>query len=167
MEIKVCLSVHYFENMAQGHIPVLWKIVHRRFGYHLSQDCPVFLADHSTAALSPFFEGRNRKGERACNHFFYNPLLPTFGAFEIIRFRLSNIWNVNEWESFSNFSRDYFVDGLSLQSVKRALVSNTFTLCQSLWTWLSRSLEQVIFGLLACLDLSVIDHNTINIPEIF
>ena len=164
MEIKVCLSVLYIENMAQDHIPALWESVHRCFGY---QDCPVFLPDLGTAALSPFFEGRNRKEKRACNHFFYNPLLPTFGAFEIIRFRLSNIWNVNEWESFSNFSRDYFVDGLSLQSVKRALVSNTFTLCQSLWTWLSRSLEQVIFGLLACLDLSVIDHNTINIPEIF
>ena len=29
-----------------------------------------------------------RKGERACNHFFYDPLPPTFGTFEIIRFRL-------------------------------------------------------------------------------
>ena len=51
---------------------------------------------------------RKRKGERACNHFFYDPLPPTFGTFEIIRFRLSNCWNVNELESFSNFSRDYF-----------------------------------------------------------
>ena len=49
-----------------------------------------------------------RKGERACNHFFYNPLPLTFGMFEIIRFRLSNFWNVNELESFWNFSRDYF-----------------------------------------------------------
>ena len=94
MEIKVCLSVLYIENMAQGHIPALWESVHRCFGY---QDCPVFLPDLRTAALSPFFEGRNRKEKRACNHFFYNPLLPTFGAFEIIRFRLSNIWNVTQW----------------------------------------------------------------------
>ena len=36
-------------------------------------------------------EKEKRKGERACNHFFYDPLPPTFGAFEIIRFRLSNI----------------------------------------------------------------------------
>ena len=38
-------------------------------------------------------EGRKkgkRKGERACNHLFYDPLSPTFGLFEIIRFRLSN-----------------------------------------------------------------------------
>ena len=33
---------------------------------------------------------RERKRERACNHFFYNPLPPTFGTFEIVRFRLSN-----------------------------------------------------------------------------
>ena len=51
---------------------------------------------------------RKRKGERACNHFFYNPLPPTLGKFEIIRFRLSNCWNVNKLESFSNFSRRYF-----------------------------------------------------------
>ena len=51
---------------------------------------------------------RKRKRERACNHFFYDALPPTFGTFEIIRFRLSNCWNVNELESFSNFSRDYF-----------------------------------------------------------
>ena len=31
-------------------------------------------------------EGR----ERACNHLFYDPLPPTFGTFEMIRFRLSN-----------------------------------------------------------------------------
>ena len=31
-----------------------------------------------------------RKGERACKHFFYDTLPPTFGTFEIIRFRLSN-----------------------------------------------------------------------------
>ena len=33
---------------------------------------------------------RKRKVERACNHFFYDPLPSTFGTFEIIRFRLSN-----------------------------------------------------------------------------
>ena len=33
---------------------------------------------------------RKRKGERACDRFFYDPLPPTFGTFEIIRFRLSN-----------------------------------------------------------------------------
>ena len=27
-----------------------------------------------------------RKEERACNHFFYDALPPTFGTFEIIRF---------------------------------------------------------------------------------
>ena len=147
MEIKVCLSVHYFENMAQGHIPVLWKIVHRHFGYRLSQDCPVLLPDRGIVALPPFFEGRNRKGERACNHFFYDPLPPTFGTFEIKRFWLSNIWNVIEWESFSNFSCDYFAQGQSVQSVKRGLVGNTFALCQSSWTWLSQSLEQASFWL--------------------
>ena len=31
-----------------------------------------------------------RKGERACNHLFYDPLPPTFGTFEISRLRLSN-----------------------------------------------------------------------------
>ena len=82
MEIKVCLSVLYIENIAQDHIPVLWESVHRCFGY---QDCPVFLPDLGTVALSPFFKGRNRKGERACNHFFYDPLPPTFGVFEIKR----------------------------------------------------------------------------------
>ena len=51
---------------------------------------------------------RKRKGDRACNHFFYEPLPPTFGTLEIISFRLSKCWNVNELESFSNFSRDYF-----------------------------------------------------------
>ena len=35
-------------------------------------------------------EKRKGKGERACNHLFYDPLPPTFGKFEIIRFRLSN-----------------------------------------------------------------------------
>ena len=35
-------------------------------------------------------EKGKRKGERACNNFFYDPLPPTFGTFEIIRFRLSN-----------------------------------------------------------------------------
>ena len=39
-----------------------------------------------------------KKGERACNHFFYHPLPPTFGTFEIIRFRKSNC-DVNELES--------------------------------------------------------------------
>ena len=33
---------------------------------------------------------KKRKGERACNHFFYDPLPPIFGTFEIIKFRLSN-----------------------------------------------------------------------------
>ena len=41
-------------------------------------------------------EKGKRKGERACNNFFYNPLPPTFGTFEIIRFRLSNCWNVRQ-----------------------------------------------------------------------
>ena len=31
-----------------------------------------------------------KKGERTCNHLFYDPLPPTFGTFEMIRFRLSN-----------------------------------------------------------------------------
>ena len=35
-------------------------------------------------------EKGKRKGERACNHLFYDPLPPTFSTFEIIRFRLSN-----------------------------------------------------------------------------
>lgn len=36
--------------------------------------------------------GKKEKGrERACNHFLYDPLPPTFGTFEIIRFRMSNI----------------------------------------------------------------------------
>ena len=51
---------------------------------------------------------KRRDRERACNHLFYDPLPPTFGTFEIIRFRLSNCWNVHELESFSYFSRDYF-----------------------------------------------------------
>ena len=72
-----------------------------------------------------------RKGERACNHLFYDPLPPTFGTFEIIRFRLSNCWNVSELESFSNFRRDYFARRLSLMrnralwSVKSGSVGNT------------------------------------------
>ena len=33
---------------------------------------------------------KKRKGERACNHFFYDPLPSTFGMFEIIRFQPSN-----------------------------------------------------------------------------
>ena len=28
---------------------------------------------------------RKRKGERACDHFFYDPIPPAFGTFEIIR----------------------------------------------------------------------------------
>ena len=31
-------------------------------------------------------ENGKRKGERACNQFFYDALPPTFGTFEIIRF---------------------------------------------------------------------------------
>ena len=42
-----------------------------------------------------------------CNHFFNDPLPPTFGMFEIIRFRLSNIRNAIELDS-SNFWREYF-----------------------------------------------------------
>ena len=34
--------------------------------------------------------GKREKEGRAFNHFFYHPLPPTFGTFEIIRFRLSN-----------------------------------------------------------------------------
>ena len=34
--------------------------------------------------------GKREKEERACNHFFYDPLPPTFGTFEIIGFQLSN-----------------------------------------------------------------------------
>ena len=34
--------------------------------------------------------GKREKEGRACNHFFYDPLPPTFGTFEIIRFQLSN-----------------------------------------------------------------------------
>ena len=52
--------------------------------------------------------GKREKEGRACNNFFYHPLPPTFGTFEIIRFQLSNCRNVNELESFSNFSREYF-----------------------------------------------------------
>ena len=55
---------------------------------------------------------RKRKGERPCNHNFYDPLPPTFRTFEIIRFWLSNCWNANELESFSNFSRDHFANPL-------------------------------------------------------
>ena len=49
----------------------------------------------------------------------------------MIRFRLSNCWNVNELESFSNFSRDYFARRFSLMrgraiwSVKSGSVGNT------------------------------------------
>ena len=77
------------------------------------------------------WEKRKRKGERACNHLFYDPLPPTFGTFEMIRFRLSNCWNVNELESFSNFSRDYFarcfslMRGRAIWSVKSESVGNT------------------------------------------
>ena len=86
---------------------------------------------------------RKRKGERAQNHLFYHPLLPTFGTFEIIRFLLWNCWNVNELESFSNFSRDYFARHLSVWLIPYASQSNleckncvlrqhkTFTLCQN------------------------------------
>ena len=36
--------------------------------------------------------GKEEKGrERACNHFLYDPLPPTFGTFEIIRVWMSNI----------------------------------------------------------------------------
>ena len=35
-------------------------------------------------------KGRKREKERSCNHFFYDPLPPTFGTFEIIRFGLLN-----------------------------------------------------------------------------
>ena len=76
-------------------------------------------------------EKGKRKGGRACNHLFYDPLPPTFGTFEIIRFRLSNCWNVNDLESFSNFSRDYLARRLALMrvraiwSVKRGSVGNT------------------------------------------
>ena len=43
---------------------------------------------------------RKRKGERACNHFIYDPLAHTCCTFEIIRFRLSNCWNVNDKGTF-------------------------------------------------------------------
>ena len=78
--------------------------------------------------------GKRKKEGReslSCNNFFYDPLPPTFGTFEIIRFRLSNCWNVNNLESFSNFSRDYFARRLSLMrvwaiwSVKSGSVGNT------------------------------------------
>ena len=49
------------------------------------------------------------KGERACNHFLYDPLPPTFGTFEIIRFWLSNCWCVNDLESSSNFSPPFLL----------------------------------------------------------
>ena len=44
---------------------------------------------------------RKRKGERACNHFIYDPLAHTCCTFEIIRFRLSNNWNVNDKGTFN------------------------------------------------------------------
>ena len=56
--------------------------------------------------------------DRACNHIFYDPLPSTFGTFKIIRFRLSNCWNVSELESFSNFSQDFFAWRLSLMRVR-------------------------------------------------
>ena len=76
-------------------------------------------------------EKGKRKGKRACNHLFYDPLPPNFGAFEVSRFQLWNCWNVSELESFSNFLRDYFVQHLSVMrvrtiwSVKRWSVGNT------------------------------------------
>ena len=83
-----------------------------------------------------------RKGERACNHFFYDPLPLTFSTFEIIRFPPSNFWNVNELESSSNFS--WFLARLfraalipygsvrNLECKKRVGRQNTtFTSCQN------------------------------------
>ena len=70
-----------------------------------------------------------RKGERACNLLFYNPLPPTFGTFEIIRFWLSDCWNVNDLlESFSNVLQDYFAPRLSLMRVRAIW---RVTLCQN------------------------------------
>ena len=67
---------------------------------------------------------RKKEGrESLLNHLFYDPLPPTFGTFEIIRFRLSNCWNVNELESFSNSSRDYFVRRLSHMRVRARLLA--------------------------------------------
>ena len=71
------------------------------------------------------------KGERACNHLFYDPLPPTFGTFEISWFQPSNCRNVNELESFSNFLWDYFAWHLShmqvraIWSVQSGSVGNT------------------------------------------
>ena len=50
-----------------------------------------------------------RKGERACDHFLYDPLPPTFGTFEIIRFWLSNCWRVNDLEFSSNSSPPFLL----------------------------------------------------------
>ena len=60
-------------------------------------------------------EKGKREGGRACNHLF----------------RLSNCWNVNDLESFSNFSWDYVARRLALirvraiWSIKRGSVGNT------------------------------------------
>ena len=54
-------------------------------------------------------EKGKRKGERACNHLFSDPLPHTFGTFEIIRFCLSNCRNVNELESFKFLARVFRV----------------------------------------------------------
>ena len=48
--------------------------------------------------------GRKKEGRVNLQSFL---LRPTSGTFEIISFQLSNC-DVNELESFSNFSRDYF-----------------------------------------------------------
>ena len=163
MEIKVCLSVLYIENIAQDHIPVLWESVHRCFGY---QDCPVFLPDLGTAALSPIFKGRNRKGERACNHFFYDPLPPTFGVFEIKRISALKHLTCHWVGIFFKFLTWLFRTGLIPSECKKG-VGRQHVRTLSILVDLTIS-EPRTGWFLACscvLIFSVIDHNTISIPE--
>ena len=80
------------------------------------------------------WEKGKRKGNRASNHFFHNPLLPTFGMFEIIRFQLPNCWN-----NLSRISRKIISHGANPLHNREQLECKkqvgrqhtTFTLCQN------------------------------------
>ena len=49
--------------------------------------------------------GKREKEGRACNHFFYDPLPPTFGTFDIIRFQNAACCN-----GFFLFQVDYALE---------------------------------------------------------
>ena len=123
--LSLCFSVRggFFKKLLEGVIAsimakfkqILWECfgntLKRSFKNHKNSE----IACYPLACCRLSDSGKTRK-EKACAKLAgrekgkgkeREPVFISF-TFELIRFRLSNCWNVNELESFSNFSWDYF-----------------------------------------------------------